>query len=114
MEFITYSSILSSWVFFIASFSLNTLPGTAGEADFTGISRSITFQPGQSGPISVEIDIEDDTLIEPTEAFQVALKDPSYPIQIGQPATVNILDNDGNKMLLHTVVFSSYINLFSL
>ncbi|CAB3991627.1 Matrilin-3, partial, partial [Paramuricea clavata] len=74
--------------------NLNTLPGTAGEADFTGISRSVTFQSGQSGPISVEIDIEDDTLIEPTEAFQVALKDPSYPIQIGQPATVNILDND--------------------
>ncbi len=60
----------------------------------------MTIQPGQSGPFSMEIDIADDTQIESTEAFQVALSDPSYNVQIGQPATVNILDNDGNTLVL--------------
>ncbi|XP_028398895.1 uncharacterized protein LOC114521039 isoform X22 [Dendronephthya gigantea] len=73
---------------------LDTRPGTAGGADFTGVSRTITIPPGESGPISVEIDVEDDTQIESTEAFQVALSDPSYGVQVGQPASVNILDND--------------------
>lgn len=66
-------------------------------ADFTGVSRTITFQPGESGPISVEIDVEDDAQIESTEAFQVALSDPSYAVRVGQPTSVNILDNDGNR-----------------
>ena len=84
-------------------FSLNTVYGTAGEADFTRKSQSITIQPGQSGPIQVQIDIEDDTQIEPTEAFQVALSDPSYSVRIGNPATVNILDNDGKALVSQNV-----------
>ena len=81
---------------FIVLFSFNTQFGTAGEGDFTAVSRSITLQPGHSGPLFVEIDIADDTQVESTESFQVSLSDPSYSVQIGQPATVNILDNDGN------------------
>ena len=75
--------------------SFKTVLGTAGDKDITAISRSITLQPGQSGPLLVEIDITDDTQVESTESFQVTLSDPSYPVQIGKPATVNILDNDG-------------------
>ena len=77
-------------------FSFNTQFGTAGEADFTAVSRSVTLQPGQSGPLLVEIDVTDDTQVESTESFQVSLSDPSYAVEIGQPATVNIIDNDGN------------------
>jgi hypothetical protein len=88
-----------SYQFSLAFFSFNTQFGTAGASDFTEKSQRITFQPGQSGPIAVEIEIEDDTQIESTEAFQVTISDPSYTVGMGGPATVNILDNDGKALM---------------
>lgn len=105
MELVPYTAMLTAC--FIIVFSLETQPGTAGNADFTGISRSVTFQPGQASA-SVEIDITDDTIVEPTETFQVAMKDPSYTVQMGQPTTVNIIDDDGN-----TCVFFPYFTVCS-
>lgn len=75
--------------------SLNTLYGWAGVADFPAVTKNITFQPGQTGPIAVQIDINDDVQVESTEAFQVVLSNPSYKVEVGKPAAVNIMDDDG-------------------
>ncbi|XP_046846527.1 uncharacterized protein LOC124440255 isoform X4 [Xenia sp. Carnegie-2017] len=74
--------------------TLNTLYGWAGVSDFPAVTKNITFQPGQTGPIAVQIDINDDVQVESTEAFQVVLSNPSYKVEVGKPAAVNIMDDD--------------------
>ena len=60
--------------------------------------QNVTFGPGESGPKSVKIDVVDDDNVEPTEKFIVALTSYSTGVKLGGPATVNILDNDGEDL----------------
>ena len=61
----------------------------------------MTFQPGETGPKEVEIDLFDDSLVEATESFNVRLVSTTNPaIQLGDPSSVNILDNDGKAIIL--------------
>ena len=76
-------------------FSLTTSPLTAGKGDYIKWTGNITFQPGETRPKSIEIEIIDDLIVENTEAFSVILA-ASKSIRLGQPVTVNIIDNDGN------------------
>ena len=71
---------------------------TAGNDNFAGKSQSITFQPGETGPMLVEIDLVD--VPEPTEVFTVSLSTSAAAVTLGQPATVNIIDNDGKFLFL--------------
>lgn len=76
-----------------------TIPSTAAQEDFVVLTKNITFQPGETGPKLIEIDVIDDDIVEPTEAFTVTLISP-VAVELGEPATVNIIDNDGklNKL----------------
>lgn len=73
---------------------MTTFTSTAGNNDFVGVTDSITFQPGESGPKSVKIELIDDLILEPTEVFTVSLTS-SPLVTLGHPATVKIIDNDG-------------------
>ena len=66
---------------------------TADEDDFDATAKDVTFQPGETGPKFVNIDLTDDPDDEPTENFTVSLSSNSRVI-LGGPSTVNIRDND--------------------
>ena len=70
-------------------------PLTAGNDDFTAKTQSITFQPGETGPKLIEVDLVDDALVEPTEAFTVFLGTSATQVTLGEAVTINIIDNDG-------------------
>ena len=75
---------------------MSTAPNTAVAGDFVSKNVDVTFAPGETGPKQVEIEIVDDTLVEPTEDFKVSMTS-SYPaVKTGEASEVKILDNDGN------------------
>ena len=77
-------------------FSVTTSPSTATSDDFNEKVQDVTFNPGETGPIPIDIQVVDDDLVEPTEQFNVSLVSSSIPaVKLGQPAVVNISDNDG-------------------
>lgn len=83
-------------------FRMAATPSTATEADFVPKEFELTFAPGETGPKSVEIDVLNDDLLENTEPFTVSLISSSVPaVKLGDPSTVNILDDDGKFALLH-------------
>jgi hypothetical protein len=67
---VTLSAISSLTV--TLDFATADQTATAG-ADYTSTSGSLTFTPGQTGPQTVIIPVNDDTLHEPDEAFTLAL-----------------------------------------
>lgn len=71
-----------------------TQPSTAGKNDFIAVNKSIIFQPGETGPKSIEIELIEDLLDEPTEEFTISLTSSSV-VTLGPAASVNIIDNDG-------------------
>ena len=74
-------------------FSVTTSTSTAENADFLGVTTSVTFSTGETGPKSIIIDLVDDLVVEPPETFTVALTS-SSPLTLGPAASVNIIDND--------------------
>ena len=74
--------------------SVTTSPKTAGDDDFEPTTVDVTFQPGETGPKSIPINIVDDDVVEPTEEFTVTLSSSSPGVTVGEPATVFIKDND--------------------
>lgn len=69
---------------------------TARSDDFKAKTVDVTFEPGEKGPKSVVFDIVDDPSVELTENFKVSFaSSSSAAVKLGDPATVNILDNDG-------------------
>ncbi|XP_028401134.1 uncharacterized protein LOC114524110 isoform X2 [Dendronephthya gigantea] len=66
---------------------------TAGGNDFDRTVKEITFQPGETGPKPVEIDLFNDNDDEPTERFTVSLSSNSRAI-LGKPSFVYIEDDD--------------------
>ena len=79
----------------IFCFSLATSPGSAEDEDFVGKKVDVKFEPGETGPKQVEIDIVDDDKVEKTESFEVSMTSSVPAVKLGDPAIVNILDNDG-------------------
>lgn len=73
---------------------MTTQQSTAGKDDFIAVRKSIPFQPGEKGPKSIEIELIDDLLDEPTEVFTISFSSSSV-VTLGPPASVNIIDNDG-------------------
>ena len=57
--------------------------------------KEITFQPGETGPKFVEIELIDDDDDEPTENFTVSLSSNSRVNLQRKPSVVKILDDDG-------------------
>ena len=75
---------------------MSATPLTAGGKDFVPKEFDIEFAPGETGPKSVEIDVLNDDILENKEAFTVSLVSSSVPaVKLGQPSSVEILDNDG-------------------
>ncbi len=70
-----------------------TAPGTAGAADFTATSGTLTFAAGEKQK-QISIPITDDTLQETDEAFTVSLTNITGAIAGQTFATVTIKDND--------------------
>ncbi|CAB4027156.1 Alkaline phosphatase, partial [Paramuricea clavata] len=73
---------------------LQMSPVTAGSGDYSGEPIEITFQPGETGPKSINIDLVDDQVLEDTEKFTVFLTSSTPGVKVGKPATVRILDNE--------------------
>ena len=71
-------------------------PSTAGVHDFVEKVHNVTFYPGETEPKSIPVDIIDDKTAEQTERFIVSLSSNSPATRVGQPAFVDIIDNDGN------------------
>lgn len=78
-----------------ATFQLDTIPGSATDADYTPIHTSVTIDAGSTSR-TLLLYITDDSLTEPTESLQLKLTNPSFGTQIGKKntATVTIFDND--------------------
>ena len=91
---IKYFSLIS--VLYIVS----TGPSSAGNDDFVPKTRNITFQPGETGPKLIEIDIVDDSIVEPPETFKISLSTSAPSVTVGKPAIVNISDNDGKYIYI--------------
>ena len=86
-------------------FRLATSPATASGEDFVSKTVDVTFEPGETGPKQVEFEIVDDKLVENTESFIVSVVSSSVPaITSGEPATVNIRDNDGNNVCVNVLL----------
>ena len=78
--------------------SVSTSPGTASEdGNYKPKTQEVTFIPGDTGPKSVTVDVVDDDIVEPKEGFNVKLSSTSPGVTLGEPAKVNILDNDGKS-----------------
>ena len=72
--------------------------GTATEnVDFTGGSGFLTWGPGETAPVSIQIEILDDALAEPTETFFLVISDADGPLisPTDYILQINIIDNDG-------------------
>jgi hypothetical protein len=100
----TITATLNSASGVTARAAFSTGDGTASDgSDYTAVSGILTFLPGVTSQ-TFNVPILDDLLVEPTEAFTVALSSPSNAI-LGapNPATVSIVDND----VYPTVQFSA-------
>jgi hypothetical protein len=74
--------------------NFETITGSAGAADFTGIAGTVTIPAGQDRVI-IEIPINNDTLSEATEDFSISLSNVSSgALQFPRTATVSILDDE--------------------
>ena len=79
---------------------LTASASTAGAEDFVSKEVELTFKPGELEPKVVDFTIIDDLLVERTESFNVTLISSSVSaVRLGEPAAVNILDNDGIRTL---------------
>lgn len=72
-------------------------PKTAGVGDYVGEPKEIIFQPGETGPKLVDIDLVDDNILEDEEYFTAYLTSPASGVKVGAPASVRILDNEGKE-----------------
>ncbi len=78
---------------FFKLFSIHPSPATADNDDFFANVQNVTFQPGETQK-QIEIEVVDDQRVEPTESFILSLTS-SSPAILGEPSSVNIIDNDG-------------------
>lgn len=93
-------------------FSVTPNSGTATTDDFDGTVQEVTFQPGETGPKFVEIELVDDNDDEPTENFTVSLSS-NFPVNLQRkPSTVKIQDDDGTDFVISLYyIFVYFINV---
>lgn len=70
-----------------------TVPGTAGPADYVGASGTVTFEPGDTSE-EVEIVVSGDVLDEANETFTVHLANPHGATIADADGVATIVDND--------------------
>lgn len=100
-------------VAFFLCFRVSATPLTAGGQDFVPKEIDVTFAPGETGPKSIEIGVTDDETLENREAFQMSLISSSVPaVKLGQPSSVNIVDNDGNSPPQFSQMLCLWVRLF--
>jgi uncharacterized delta-60 repeat protein len=76
------------------SVSYQATPGTADTTDFTPVSGTLTFIPGQTSA-SFNVPITDDTIVENNETIRLQLSGVTGTAQLGRAtATLVIFDND--------------------
>jgi hypothetical protein len=70
----------------------------AGGKDYAAMSGNIVFEDGDSNAKAIAIPIIDDTTVEGSEAFTIALSAPTGGATLGSPAaaTIAIIDDDGS------------------
>ncbi len=74
--------------------NFETISGSAGTADFSGIAGTVTIPAGQDRVV-VEIPITNDALSEATEDFSISLSNVSSgALQFPRTATISILDDE--------------------
>ena len=71
----------------------HTVAGTAGSADFTGASGTVTFAPGETSK-TITIAITPDTLVEGNEQFTVVLSNPHSATIADGTGVGTIVDDD--------------------
>ena len=87
-----------------------TNTGTASDKDFKEKTVDVVFEAGETGPKVVEFEIIDDPIVENTESFTVSLVSSSVSaVKVGEPSTVNILDNDGTFFTRNNIDIFHYV-----
>jgi len=71
----------------------HTVFGTAGSADFTGASGTVTFAPGETSK-TISIAITPDMLVEGNEQFTVVLSNPHSATVADGTGVGTIVDDD--------------------
>ena len=86
-----------------------TTTAAGAEADYSGLSPSVSFSPGFTGPQSVLLTVEQDTLIEGNETLQLALGAISGPATPGAITAheVTFLDDDRPPKVLSSGSWSN-------
>ena len=84
---------------------------TANASDFVEKIQNVTFYPGDTEPKSIIVDIIDDKLVEQTERFVVFLSSDSPATAVGNPAFVEIMDNDGMNNHCRVIIQLAIIRL---
>jgi urease beta subunit len=86
--------------------SYTTQNGTAGAADFTAGSGTVTFAPGETKK-TIRVNVADDNLVEGLETFSVVLSNASPGIDIVQATgTATIVDDDTPPSIVVTGISS--------
>lgn len=87
--------------------------GTAGAADYSGTSGSVTFNPGQTSQV-INFLLIDDLAFEPAEDFTITLDSSSSGATIDATAnlhTVNIIDNEAPNVSISSASVNEGGNL---
>ena len=101
MHLLSKTSFFKTKEQFLNLFSIHPSPATAGNDDFFATVQNVTFQPGETRK-QIEIEVVDDQWVEPTESFVLSLAS-SSPAILGEPSSVNIIDNDGKYYNLYII-----------
>ena len=80
----------------------HTVAGTAGSADFTGISGTVTFAAGETSK-TITIAIAPDTLVEGNEQFSVVLSNPQSATIADGTGVGTIVDDDTAQPVVPTL-----------
>jgi aryl-phospho-beta-D-glucosidase BglC (GH1 family) len=80
----------------------HTVAGTAGSADFTGISGTVTFAAGETAK-TITIAITPDTLVEGNEQFSVVLSNPQSVTIADGTGVATIVDDDTAQPVVPTL-----------
>ena len=104
----TFAVTLSQAATETVTLHYHTVAGTAGTADFTPTSGSLTFQPGEQGK-TISIPITPDTASEANERFTVVLTDAAGATIAKATGTATIIDDDTSSL----AVESASARLFS-
>ena len=91
--FTYYNFLKTKFTRILDLFSIHPSPATAGNDDFSTTVQNVIFMQGESQK-QIEIEVVDDIQVEPTESFVLSLES-SSPVTLGEPSSVNIIDNDG-------------------